>query len=249
MKKYQMLFAGESWLTHNMEVKGWDDFSVGGYGTEIHRVRAAMEDFAEITHLPSHEVGEKFPATMEELKKYDVVILSDVGANTILLHPAVFTRSERFPNRLQLLADYVEQGGALGMMGGYLTFQGIGAKGCYHGSPVEKVLPVDFLPYDDRQEHPEGIDLVVDPERHPALKGLPAQWPYLLGYNKALAKPDAQVAVEYQGDPILSFYEYGKGRSFAWASDCAPHWMPPAFCEWEYIKLFWKNIVDWTVNK
>ena len=35
MKKYKMLFAGESWLTHNMEVKGWDDFSVGGYGTEI----------------------------------------------------------------------------------------------------------------------------------------------------------------------------------------------------------------------
>ena len=34
MKKYKMLFAGESWLTHNMEVKGWDDFSVGGYGTE-----------------------------------------------------------------------------------------------------------------------------------------------------------------------------------------------------------------------
>ena len=31
MKKYKMLFAGESWLTHNMEVKGWDDFSVGGY--------------------------------------------------------------------------------------------------------------------------------------------------------------------------------------------------------------------------
>ena len=118
MKKYKMLFAGESWLTHNMEVKGWDDFSVGGYGTEIDRIHAAMDEFAEITHLPSHLVGEKFPSTMEELKTYDVVILSDVGANTLLLHPLVFTQSVRFPNRLQLLADYVEQGGALGMMGG-----------------------------------------------------------------------------------------------------------------------------------
>ena len=53
MKKYKMLFAGESWLTHNMEVKGWDDFSVGGYGTEIDRIHAAMDEFAEITHLPS----------------------------------------------------------------------------------------------------------------------------------------------------------------------------------------------------
>ena len=79
MKKYKMLFAGESWLTHNMEVKGWDDFSVGGYGTEIDRIHAAMDEFAEITHLPSHLVGEKFPSTMEELKTYDVVILSDVG--------------------------------------------------------------------------------------------------------------------------------------------------------------------------
>ena len=129
MKKYKMLFAGESWLTHNMEVKGWDDFSVGGYGTEIDRIHAAMDEFAEITHLPSHLVGEKFPSTMEELKTYDVVILSDVGANTLLLHPLVFTQSVRFPNRLQLLADYVEQGGALGMMGGYMTFQGIGGKG------------------------------------------------------------------------------------------------------------------------
>lgn len=178
MKKYKMLFAGESWLTHNMEVKGWDDFSVGGYGTEIDRIHAAMDEFAEITHLPSHLVGEKFPSTMEELKTYDVVILSDVGANTLLLHPLVFTQSVRFPNRLQLLADYVEQGGALGMMGGYMTFQGIGGKGCYHGSPIEKALPVDFLPYDDRQEHPEGIDLKVDPQRHPALKGLPEEWPY-----------------------------------------------------------------------
>ena len=85
MKKYKMLFAGESWLTHNMGVKGWDDFSVGGYGTEIDRIHAAMDEFAEITHLPSHLVGEKFPSTMEELKTYDVVILSDVGANTLLL--------------------------------------------------------------------------------------------------------------------------------------------------------------------
>ena len=137
MKKYKMLFAGESWLTHNMEVKGWDDFSVGGYGTEIGRIHAVMDEFAEITHLPSHLVGEKFPSTMEELKTYDVVILSDVGANTLLLHPLVFTQSVRFPNRLQLLADYVEQGGALGMMGGYMTFQGIGGKGCFVAESCE----------------------------------------------------------------------------------------------------------------
>ena len=49
MKKYKMLFAGESWLTHNMEVKGWDDFSVGGYGTEIGRIHAAGENTTAAT--------------------------------------------------------------------------------------------------------------------------------------------------------------------------------------------------------
>ena len=29
----------------------------------------------------------------------------------------------------------------------------------------------------------------------------------------------------------------------------APHWMPPAFCEWEYIHLFWKNMIDWVVQR
>ena len=73
---------------------------------------------------------------------------------------------------------------------------------------------------------------------------------FLNKYPNSLSGGQRQrVAVEYQGDPILSFYEYGKGRSFAWASDCAPHWMPPAFCEWEYIHLFWKNMIDWVVQR
>ncbi|MFQ9915415.1 MAG: hypothetical protein ACLRWQ_02490 [Flavonifractor plautii] len=25
--------------------------------------------------------------------------------------------------------------------------------------------------------------------------------------------------------------------------------MPPAFCEWEYIHLFWKNMIDWVVQR
>mgnify|MGYP000744902312 CR=1 FL=1 len=87
MKKYKMLFAGESWLTHNMEVKGWDDFS--GWrvwnGDRPNPCRDGRVCRDHPTCLPL--VGEKFPSTMEELKTYDVVILSDVGANTLLLHP------------------------------------------------------------------------------------------------------------------------------------------------------------------
>lgn len=249
MSKYRVLFVGESWMTHNMEVKGWDDFSIGGYGTEIDRVRGYMDEFAELIHMPAHEAGEKFPASVKELEQYDMVILSDVGANTLLLHPSVFYQSKRYPNRLKVIEDYVLQGGAFGMMGGYMTFQGIGGKGCYHGTPVERVLPVDMFAWDDRQEHPEGIDIKVEPSDHPILAGIPADWPYLLGYNKLIPKPEAKVLVEYEGDPILAVGEFGKGRSFAWASDCAPHWMPQQFCEWDYNPVLWKNILDWTIRR
>ena len=43
------------------------------------------------------------------------------------------------------------------MVGGYYSFQGINGGARYHGTPVEEVLPVEILPYDDRIEVPEGF--------------------------------------------------------------------------------------------
>lgn len=36
------------------------------------------------------------------------------------------------------------------MIGGYLTFNGVGAQGKWWATPVQDVLPVEILPYDDR---------------------------------------------------------------------------------------------------
>lgn len=249
MDKLKILFAGESWFFTTIETKGFDQFTIGGYQTEIGRVKKAMEGFAEIIHVPAHMVLEEFPSTVEELKQYDAVIFSDVGANTFLLHPQTFFQSKCTPNRFQAIADYVADGGAFGMMGGYLTFQGFEAKGKYYGTKIEEILPVNLLPNDDRQEHPEGIYLTLNSNSHPLLSGMPKEWPPLLGYNKLIAKKDAQVVVSYQGNPILAVGEYGKGRTFAWASDCAPHWMPEEFCTWEYNSLLWKNVLTWAANK
>ena len=85
MDKIKVLFAGESWFFTTIETKGFDQFTIGGYETEIGRVREVMKDYAEITHIPAHLVLQEFPSTAEELKQYDVVIVSDVGANTFLL--------------------------------------------------------------------------------------------------------------------------------------------------------------------
>ena len=38
-------------------------------------------------------------------------MLSDVGANTLLLHPDTFVRSVALPNRLHAIRDYVAAGG------------------------------------------------------------------------------------------------------------------------------------------
>lgn len=249
MEKIKVLFAGESWFFKTIETKGFDEFVIGGYETEIERVKAYMKDYAEITHIPAHMVLEHFPDTVEKLKEYDVVLVSDVGANTFLLHPDTFFRSRKTPNKFQVIADYVEQGGAFGMIGGYMTFMGFEGKGKYHGSIIEKILPVTMLSGDDREEHPEGIEVTVKPESHIVLKDVPEKWPALLGYNKLLAKPDAEVVAEYDGDPIIALGYYGKGRTFIWASDCAPHWMPAEFCDSCCNKKLWENMLSWAVGR
>ena len=141
---------------------------------------------------------------MEELKQYDLVILSDIGANTLLLPGATFNRSEKMPNRCNLIRDYVNDGGALLMVGGYLTFSGVDAKGKWHDTAVQEVLPVEVLTVDDRMEHCEGVKPVTVGE-HEALKGIPTDWPEVLDYNKVIAKPEAEVPVTVEGDPFIAF--------------------------------------------
>jgi uncharacterized membrane protein len=90
MDKFKVLFCGESWFFTTVETKGFDQFTIGGYETEIERVRSYMKDFAELDHIPAHLVPTEFPDTAEALAKYDVVVISDVGSNTFLLHPDTF---------------------------------------------------------------------------------------------------------------------------------------------------------------
>ena len=249
MDKVKVLFAGESWFYCKIETKGVDQFSVSGYETEIERVRSFTREYAEITHVPAHMVMEGFPETKEALQQYDLVVLSDVGANSFLLPPKTFLNSQEAPNKLRVIADYVAEGGAFGMMGGYLSYMGFEAKGAYKRTAVEEILPVTLLEGDDREEHPEGISFQACPGAEGFLKDCSGQWGKLLGYNKLILKDSAKLILEYQGDPILAVGEYGKGRVFAWASDCAPHWMPPEFCESDNNKALWKNLFSWCAKK
>ena len=130
------------------------------------------------------------------------------------------------------------------MIGGYLSFQGIQARGAYKNTPVEELLPVELLVGDDRVEKSGGVRPEVVCPDHPALRGIAGEWPMLLGYNKLLPKPGSEVPVTVNGDPLIVLGRYGKGRACAFATDCAPHWAPAAFCEWEGYAQLWKNLVD-----
>ena len=65
---------------------------------------SAMPDVSTTSeYLPGHLVPGQFPGAAAELARYDAVILSDIGANSLLLSPDTFERSAAAPNRLEEL--------------------------------------------------------------------------------------------------------------------------------------------------
>jgi uncharacterized membrane protein len=245
-EKLNVLLVGESWFVHSVHQKGFDSFQTAEYQEgATHFVDGLSERGHRVDFIPSHEVASRFPTSAAALEQFDVVILSDVGSNTFLLTPETFNRSLVGPNRLQVLRNYVLDGGGLLMIGGYMSFSGIDAKARYGMSPLADVLPVAMSPVDDRVEVPEGFVPHVVRGDHPAVAGLPEEWPALLGYNQVAAKPDADVLVAHGNDPILVVSKAGDGRVGAFASDLAPHWAPPAFVSWDGYFVLWEALLGW----
>lgn len=243
----KVLFAGESWLNVVDHVKGFDLFANTTYDESgARRVTEALRTAGhEVDYLPSHAAPRDFPITLAALADYQVVCLSDLSADSLLLHPDTFGKSLPTPNRLKLLREWVLGGGGLLMIGGYFSFQGIYARARWQGTPVEEVLPVTLQSNDDRVEVPESFTPRLT-AAHPILEGLPSEWPYFLGYNRLTARPGAAVPLSTEtGDPFLALATPGEGRTAAFASDCAPHWGSRAFCEWSAFGRFWAQLVEW----
>lgn len=245
-----ILLVGESCMVTVSEYKGVDHFSETNYGESAGVLIGTLNQMGHrVTHIPCHRISRDFPRTAEGLAQYDAVLFSDVGTNTFLLLPEVVKQGVRSVNLLRLTQDYIAGGGGFCMIGGYMTYGGMEGKGKWKDSVLEESLPVTLLGGDDRTEVPEGADLTCVPDSHPVLAGLPGQWPYILGYNKTIAREDAQVLVSWNGDPILAVGTWGKGRTMAYTTDCAPHWAPGAMCQWEHYPRLWDNIVSWLAGK
>jgi uncharacterized membrane protein len=250
MSAIRVLLAGESWVSSSTHHKGWDFFSSTVYETGVAYLKEALSSAGMVfSHMPSHEAAERFPLSLQELKAWDAVILSDIGANTLLLHPETWLRGRSMPNRLELLKDYVADGGGLAMCGGYLSFAGIYASAKYYRTPIEEILPVGIHTFDDRVETPQGTRISVREPGHPVLEGIKGEWPALLGFNELVPKADATVLASVGEHPLLALRSFGKGRTLAWASDIGPHWCPESFAKWEGYARLMSQSVEWLAGR
>jgi uncharacterized membrane protein len=242
----RVLIVGESWITNETHYKGFDKFTSTTLQSGVGPLKEALEAGGnDVSWMPAHEAQEGFPLSVDGLSSVDVLILSDIGANTLLLHPNTWLKGQPTANRLKLIRDWVKDGGALVMCGGYYSFQGINAGAFYHRTPIEETLPVSISPYDDRVEVPEGVSAeVLDPD-HPVVSGIEGPWPVLLGYNRVEAAPGSTVLAKANGDPLLVVGANGKGRVLAWTSDIGPHWCPVSFTDWDGYSRLWNQAMKW----
>ncbi len=116
MKEFMhILIAGETWISHFTNIKGRNEYS-GAEFYENPGVLKLMEVLKEkghaVKHIPNHKAVYDFPFSLEELSAYDCVVLSDIGSDTLLLHPDTVNlkNPQRLPDRLKITAGIREEG-------------------------------------------------------------------------------------------------------------------------------------------
>ncbi len=242
----RVLLAGESWISQATHFKGFDSFTSVTFHTAADVFLAALAEHGiDATQLYAHDVPDRFPFELAELEEYDVIVLSDIGANSFLLPQDTWISGASRPDRLRMLATWVRQGGGLMMAGGYLSFQGFQARANYARSALADVLPVVMADVDDRVEASEGAQPRLVLPGHPVGQAWAPEPPVLLGYNRVQAKPDAQLIATVDDDPLIVTAEVGEGRSLVWTSDIGPHWCPVEFCRWPGFASLMAGMVQW----
>ena len=245
----KVLLAGETWISEATHYKGFDSFtSVTFHSGADDYIKALGKHDITVTHMAAHDVPQDFPTDPKALSAYDVVVLSDIGANSFQLPPETWLEGKASPDRLAGLAQWVADGGALMMAGGYLSFQGFQARANFARSVLAPVLPVTMSDYDDRIEASEGATVSSVPGAE--LSSLvSAGAPALLGYNRVFAKDDADVHAHVGDDVLIATGNYGTGRTLVWTSDIGPHWCPQPFVDWKGFAPLMAGMIQWLAGE
>jgi uncharacterized membrane protein len=159
----RVLVVGESWTTTSIHTKGFDSFITVDYAEGGQVLLDSLEKSGFlVTYMPSNVAVNKFPSSLTQLNEYEVVLFSDIGSNSLLLRSETFLKGQTSVNRLDLIRDWVFAGGGFGMIGGYLSFQGIEGKANYRNTSIATILPVEMEIGDDRQETPQGAIVTLN---------------------------------------------------------------------------------------
>lgn len=256
-KEQHVLYLGD-WVFHVGPTFIETPFGTETKDADLHfygeRLTEALEELADVTPLANWDLYRLEPGKLETyLKKSDCLIISDVEAKCFHLYPSFFDRSRRenkvvtFPDRLNLIKQWIKDGGGMMMLGGWLSFSGVQAKSGWGRSALKEALPVDCLLYEDLVESSAGFNADVIAADHPVVKGLPwDKFPPIFGYNEVVEKPEGEVLVRVKetGHPLIVAGEYGKGRVLTYMSDPAPHW-GINFELWEGYDQFWQQSLNW----
>jgi uncharacterized membrane protein len=210
--------------------------------------------------FPQYEIFE------EQLHSFDLVIFQNFNFAPYGVEPF-----------LSGIREYVEQGGALAMIGGDLSF----ASGGYGDTPLREILPVELARgpgnpngAEEGRDHNITTDafkprLTDEGRAHPVTslvldaKDNEARWgrlPLLEGINEVIRMRPGALALlvhptlRIEGGkpaPVLAVTDAGKGRSLALLTDTAWHWGFVAAAENDdgrTFQRFWENAIRWLVR-
>jgi uncharacterized membrane protein len=260
-KDEHVLYVGD-WVFHLGPMFIETPFGSETKDADLHfygeRLTEALEHLVDVTPLANWELYRLEPGKLEEFLKQSVcLIISDVEAKCFHLYPGFFDRARRenrvvtFPDRLNVIKEWINNGGGLMMLGGWLSFSGVQARAGWGRSSFSNVLPVECLLTEDLVESSEGFTAEVLMPDHPVVKGLPwHKFPPIFGYNEVKEKPDGLVLVRVKetGHPLVVAGSYGKGRILTYMSDPAPHW-GINFELWDGYDAFWQQSLMWVTHK
>jgi uncharacterized membrane protein len=177
---------------------------------------------------------ESFPGSYEELFGYNLIILGDVNYRALGDIP------------MEMLCDYVEQGGSLLVTGGPYAL----GNGEFEGSRFLEVLPATLSGPFDMQWAGKGKSwaLQAAPDGKALMQGVAfAQTPRVYWQHAVTPKPGATVALTAGGKPSLVLGRYGKGRValLTLSPNGDPAAGETAWWDWDGWYTLMKNLFTW----
>ena len=188
---------------------------------DAQRIVSVMESCGcRVDFCEAGEVCTRLPLDAGQLRRYSVVILSDVPARYLS------------PGQCEALDRYVRAGGSLLVVGGAHS---LGASG-WEYSPLALMLPVlvDF----GSESRPVRVE-VVDAAGAVARAVPWGECPVFAGINPVRARGNSSVVLadRESGVPLLAVREWGRGHVAVFSSDITAIWGAD-FNRWEHFPAF-----------